>query len=235
MKFFFSFDKVNLIHSNVKNIFDYKINLLKKHKVLYIYDEDYDYYLYSIFVKKNFLKRNKKIKKINIKNIKLFLQICMRSGNKIKVLNFLNKMRSAFYYYFLDKSSFLEKKFTYYDIFYNFALSEKKFFDVNFLIDLIFFKNRIMFTTNPIKLNKKSKKKNKTKSKYKTEIQYLNSEKRLSFLLKQIYLYSSKYNYYNHSERILMSFLNVFFLDKSSDIYNDKILTYSNIIKKNLK
>ena len=144
-------------------------------------------------------------------------------------------MRFNFYFFFSKKFDFFQKKFPTYNIFYNFSKTEKKFFDLNFIFNLILKNNESIFCTKVVRLNKKIKQKNKTKSKYSVDAQYLKNNKRNYFTLKQIHLYSNNYNFYKYNERLLMSFFNVFFLEKNSEIYKNKIMTYQNILKKNTK
>lgn len=235
-KYFFlkkkSFDILDLVN-NYKN-------------ALNLQNTSYNYYVYSFFIKKNFskfdfnLKNNKTLNLFrliskNNNHIHLFLQNSISSGNKIKMLNFLNKMRFNFYYFFSKKIDFFQKKFSTYSIFYNFSKTELKFFDLDFIFNLILKNNESIFFTKAVRLNKKLKQKNKLKSKYNLDVQYLKNDKRNFFTLKQIHLYSNNYNFYSYDERLLMSFFNVFFLEKNSDIYKNKIMTYQNILKKNSK
>ena len=144
-------------------------------------------------------------------------------------------MRNNFYYFFSKKFEFFQKKYPTYSIFYNFSKTDLKFFDFDFLLNLILKNNDSIFFTKAITISKKIKQKNKIKNKYNLDVQYLKPEKRIFFTLKQIHLYSNNYNFYKYSERLLMSFFNVFFLEKNSDIYKNKIMTYRNILKKNSK
>ena len=236
MKFIFFNNNINTL--NVKN--------LKKEFVLYKNYKNssnnyYNHYVYSFFLKRNFNKINfkktinKNLNNMVKKNSQLFLQNSIRGGNKLKFLSYLNFMRNNFYFFFLKKFEFFQKKFPTYNIFYNFSKTDLKFFDFDFLLNLILKNNDSIFFTKAITISKKIKQKNKTKSKYNLDVQYLKSEKRIFFTLKQIHLYSNNYNFYKYSERLLMSFFNVFFLEKSSDIYKNKIMTYKNILKKNSK
>lgn len=236
MKFIFFNNNINTL--NVKN--------LKKEFFLYKNYKNssnnyYNHYVYSFFLKRNFNKINfkktinKNLNNMVKKNSQLFLQNSIRGGNKLKFLSYLNFMRNNFYFFFLKKFEFFQKKFPTYNIFYNFSKTDLKFFDFDFLLNLILKNNDSIFFTKAITISKKIKQKNKTKSKYNLDVQYLKSEKRIFFTLKQIHLYSNNYNFYKYSERLLMSFFNVFFLEKSSDIYKNKIMTYKNILKKNSK
>jgi hypothetical protein len=236
LKFIFFNNNINTL--NVKN--------LKKEFFLYKNYKNssnnyYNHYVYSFFLKRNFNKINfkktinKNLNNMVKKNSQLFLQNSIRGGNKLKFLSYLNFMRNNFYFFFLKKFEFFQKKFPTYNIFYNFSKTDLKFFDFDFLLNLILKNNDSIFFTKAITISKKIKQKNKTKSKYNLDVQYLKSEKRIFFTLKQIHLYSNNYNFYKYSERLLMSFFNVFFLEKSSDIYKNKIMTYKNILKKNSK
>lgn len=198
--------------------------------------------MYSFFISKNFSKNffkkntdlKKKIDKLQTKtNIQLFLQICLKSGNKLKTLSFLNKVVFNFYTLFTKKTNIFFKKFNNFTIFENFSKREKKFFDINFLMQLILNINEVLFTTQAVRVDKKTKQKNKTK--YSAELIYIKKHKRPVFVLKQLYLNSNNYNYYTFDQRILMSFVSSFFLEKGSDIYKNKIRTYQNILKKNSK
>jgi len=229
-----------------KKSFDFYDYLEKYKNISNLLNPSYNYYIYSFFIKKNFLKLNLKKNKSNnfnflrniFKNKKhshLFLQNSINGGNKLKMLNYLNKMHSNFYYFFSRKLDFFQKKFPTYNLFFNFSKTDKKFFDLDFIFNLILRNNESIFYTKAVKLNKKLKQKNKVKTKYNLEVQYLKNDKRDFFTLKQIHLYSNNFNYYTYSERLLMSFFNVFFLEKNSDIYKNKIMTYQNILKKNSK
>lgn len=210
---------------------------IKIKKNVNMLDSNYDYYLYSFFIKKNFnpfLKNDSNnFKKKSF--INSFLQNSFRFGNKLKFLSFFNKMRLNFYMLFFKKYEFFQKKFPTYNIFYNFSKTESKFFDFNFLLNLIIKNNESIFQSKAIRINKKIKQKNKTKLKYSVDIQYITSNKRPLFILKQIHMYSNYYNFYNYDERLLMSFFNIFFLEKNSDIYKNKIFIYKNLLKKNSK
>jgi len=225
---------------NLKNLKQNYFNLSQNYKNLT--NDDYNYYIYSFFVKKNFTKLNitksNNTKKLNFffkKNSQIFLQNSIRGGNKLKFLSYLNSMRNNFYFFFSKKFEFVQKKFPTYNIFYNFSKTDLKFFDFDFLLNLILKNNESIFFTKAVVISKKIKQKNKTKNKYNLDVQYLKSEKRVFFTLKQLHLYSNNYNFYKYYERLLMSFFNVFFLDKNSDIYKNKIMTYKNILKKNSK
>lgn len=228
-----------------KKSFDFSENTFNYKNIDNLLNKSYNYYLYSFYVKKNFFKKINiiKLKKKNIlknpfinKNYsQLFLQNSLKGGNKLKILCFLNKMRLNFYFFFLKKLEFFQKKFPTYNIYYNFSKTEKKFFDFDFILNLILKNNESIFFTKAVKLNKKIKQKNKTKLKYNLEIQYLKNDKRSYFTLKQIHLCSNNYNFYKYDERLLMSFFNVFFFEKNSDIYKNKIMTYQNVLKKNSK
>jgi hypothetical protein len=213
------------------NFSDFSIN----YKNLISYD--YNYYIYSFFIKKNFFKFNKKknLNSVFKKNTHLFLQNCIKGGNKLKFLSFFNHMRNNFYFFFSKKFEFFQKKFPTYNIFYNFSKTDLKFFDFDFLLNLVLKNNESIFSTKVVAINKKLKQKTKTKNKYNIDLQYLKSEKRIFFTLKQIHLYSNNYNFYKYNERLLMSFFNVFFFEKNSDIYKNKIMTYKSILKKNSK
>jgi hypothetical protein len=154
---------------------------------------------------------------------------------KLKMLKFINIVRFNFYLFFKKKSDFFQKKFPTYSIFYNFSKTEKRFFDFNFLLELMYKNNETIFSTKAVKLNKKLKQKSKTKLKYNVDIQYLRSDKRFFFVMKQIHLLANNFNFYNYDERLLVSFFNAFFLEKNSDIYKNKLMTYRSILKKNSK
>ncbi len=203
---------------------------------------DYSYYLYSFFLKKNFYKFSKGIKKNIKQNVESknnltgeFLQNSFKSGKKIKFLKFFNVMRLGFYWFFSKKVDFFQKKFPTYNIFFNFSKTEKKFFNLDFLLEVLLKDNVSIFYSKVVRLNKKIKQKNKTKLKYSLDLQYLKPLKRQSFFFKQIHLHSNNYNFYDYNQRLLMSFFNVFFLEKNSEIYKNKLTTYSNILKKNSK
>lgn len=101
------------------------------------------------------------------------------------------------------------------------------------MIQLVLNNNDTLFGTRAVCLDKRSKQKNK--SKYSVEFNYIKKNNRSIFILKQLLLNSNSYNYYTFDQRILMSFMNAFFLEKESDIYKSKIYTYKNILKKNSK
>lgn len=231
-----------------KKSFDFFESALNRKDINNFYDKSYNYYLYSFFIKKNFIKFNlnpifsKNKSDIFLKNFfknksysQSFLQNSLKGGNKLKMMCFLNKMRSNFYFFFLKKIDFFQKKFPTYSIYYNFSKTEKKFFDFDFILNILLKNNESIFFTKAVRLNKKIKQKNKTKLKYNVEVQYLKSDKRNYFTLKQIHLFSNNYNFYNYDERLLMSFFNAFFFEKNSDIYKNKIITYKNVLKKNSK
>lgn len=228
-----------------KKSFDFNNSLIKYKNISNLLNSSYNHYIYSFFIKKNFYKisfvtRNVSVGKrfLNFSkktNFQLFLQNCINGGNKLKMLVFLNTMRSNFYFFFSKKFDFFQKKFPTYNLFFNFSKTEKKFFDLDFIFNLILKNNESIFYTKAVKLNKKLKQKLKQKSKYNLDIQYLKSEKRDFFTLKQIHLYSNNFNFYPYDERLLMSFFNSFFLEKNSEIYKNKIMTYQNILKKNSK
>ena len=239
----FSDKKYNFLK---KKSFDFYENTFNYKNINNLYEKSYNYYLYSFFLKKNFFKfnfflkysKNNNFLKNSNKNksySQSFLQNSLKGGNKLKMLCFLNKMRLNFYFFFLKKIDFFQKKFPTYNIYYNFSKTEKKFFDFDFIFNLILKNNESIFYTKAVRLNKKIKQKNKTKLKYNLDVQYLRNDKRNYFTLKQIHLYSNNYNFYQYDERLLMSFFNIFFLEKNSDVYKNKIMTYQSVLKKNSK
>lgn len=207
------------------------------------FSQDYYLFLYSFFLKKNFLRilnftdlrQPVKLKNFLLKssNTSSFLQNLFKSGGKLKSLKHLNLLRNSFYYMFVKKFDFFSKKFQNYNIYYTFSETEKKFFNFDFLFNIMYIINESIFNTKIVKLNKKLKQKNNTKSKYSLDFKYLSPNKRKNFLFKQIHLNSNNYNFYSYNERLFMSFCNTFFLEKNSDIYQSKINTYKNILKKN--
>lgn len=211
-----------------------KKNLLNKNG--FYQNITYDYYLYSFFLKKNFSNTsvNRKNKQNN-NHTNTFITATLKRGLKLKSLKFVNEVRLRFYFFFKKKLDFFQKKFPTYGIFYNFSQTEKRFFNINFVLDLILKNNDTIFSSKAIKLNKKIKQKNKTKAKYALDLHYIKSDKRINFTLKQLHLYSNNYNFYKYGERLLASLFNVFFLEKGSDIYKNKLATYRNILKKNSK
>ena len=240
---FVSSRNIKFFTSKVKS-FDF-CDYLEKHKnTSNLLNPSYNRNIYSFILKKNFCNINpiqNNLKKLNIyrntyknkKNSHLFLQNSINGGKKLKMLNFLNNMRFNFYFFFSKKFDFFQKKFPSYNLFFNFSKTEKKFFDLDFIFNLILKNNESIFFTKVVRLNKKLKQ--KTKTKYNLDVQYLKSDKRGCFTLKQVHLHSNNFNFYTYHERLLMSFFNVFFLEKNSDIYKNKIMTYQNILKKNSK
>jgi hypothetical protein len=114
-------------------------------------------------------------------------------------------------------------------MFYNFSKSNDFFFDLNFILNNIINLNESIFNLKVVKLNKQLIK--KLKRKFDFEIKYVKKNKRSNNVLKFIYLNSNSYNYYNFHERLLASFLSIFFQQKSSKIYKKKIYTYSTFLK----
>jgi len=228
-----------------KKLFFYKNQFYDSQTKNFFKNFSHDYYmfLYSFFLKKNFLKVSNfnnlrspvKLNSFILKNYNTlnFLQNIFKAGNKLKSLKHLNLLRNSFYFMFTKKFDFFLKKFPSYNIYYTFSETEKKFFNLDFLFSMVFNINESIFNTKIIKLNKKLKQKTKTKSKYSLDFKYLSPNKRKNFLYKQIHLNSNNYNFYNYSERLFMSFCNTFFLEKTSDIYQSKVNTYKNILKKN--
>ncbi len=223
-----------LKNSYVFDLYDAS-NKIKKNKN--VFEKHYDYYLYSFFLKKIYFSlcsnEHKKKNLLFKNNVHTFLKNSLKFGNKLKTLKSLNFMRFQFFLLFSKKHDFFQKKFPTYSIFYSFSKTEKRFFDLDFLISLVCKNNESVFQTKAVRLNKKTKQKNKTKSRYSLDFQYLKPSKRRIFVVKQIHLFSNYYNFYTYGERLLMSFLNVFFLDKNSDIYKNKASVYKNILKKN--
>ena len=221
-----------------KNNYNLKLKTFFKN-----FSNDYSIFLYSFFLKKNFLRIgnfNNLRKPVLLKNFLLkqsnthtFLQNSISSGNKLMSLNNLNYVRCSFYYIFLKKFDFFLKKFPNYIIYFTFSETEKKFFNLDFLFNIIYNINESVFNTKVVKLSKKLKQKTGTKSKYSLEFKYLHPSKRKNFLFKQLNLNSNNFNFYTHRERLFMSFCNTFFLEKNSDIYMSKLNAYKNILKKN--
>jgi hypothetical protein len=157
----------------------------------------------------------------------------MVAGNKLKANVFLNAVLRNFYFFFSRKSELFSKKYPSYDIFYTFAKGEKKFFNFNFVLNMVFLNNNSMFYSKVIRLDKRRKYQKQTKDRYSVEYTYLDPRRRKSYLLKQINLYSNNFNFYKHKDRLFISFCNTFFLEKDSEIYKSKIKIYNYILKKN--
>ena len=181
----------------------------------------------------SFIKNNFKFTKGTNNLCQIFLNNSIRGGGKIKILNYLNKINSLFFFNFIRKSKFMSSKFNMYNILLNFSKSNEFFFDLNFILNNIIQINESIFVTKMVKLDKKLKK--KSKSKFDIELKYLHKNKRTNNVLKSLNLYCNNFNYYHYYERLLASVVTTIFEQKNSYLYKKKIHTYSNVLKKKFK
>ncbi len=197
------------------------------------------FFLYFYFVKLKFTFFEPKISKrfmdysgsyLKNKNnfIKMMMETALIGGNKLTMLKHYNFFHNNFYYFFTRKIDFLSQKFSSYDVYYDIALQNLNFFNINLLLKNILMLNDSMFNLRVVRFTKSQRKYLKTKKKFFSEVVYLPKYKRQKTLLKVIHRHAHQYNNYNYHERLLMSFCNSFFFQKNSFLYNRKMFIYKN-------
>lgn len=251
MKNFKYVDNFFFYNCNDSEDFYTKLNYFKstsKFEHLFI-DRTYDsfdnfskkkvFFLYFNFIKNKFTFFEKKIPKkfmdysgSYLKNksnfIKMMLETSLVGGNKLSMLKHYNFFHNNFYYFFNRKIDFLSQKFSTYDVYYDISLQNINFFNINLLLKNVLLLNDSMFNLRIVRFTKSQRKYLKTKKKFFSEVVYLPKHKRQKTLLKIIHRHAHQYNNYSYHERLLMSFLNSFFLQKNSFLYSRKIFIYKN-------
>lgn len=86
-----------------------------------------------------------------------------------------------------------------------------------------------MFYIDCMAVPKKYKK--KLKKKYLYKVKYLNKTKRINKALKLINNYSNSLKYFNFSDRIFFTYLDLILNYKNSYIFNKKLIIYKKIFK----
>lgn len=169
----------------------------------------------------------------NKKNfINLLLKSSLRGGNKLLMLKHFNLFNDSFYFLFNNWNSFLNNKFSTYNVYYEISVQNPRFFNINLLLKSILDLNESIFNLRVVKYTKSQRKFLKPKKKFFYEVVYLPKNKRFKNLLKIIHRHAHQYNNYTYFERLLMSFCNSFFLQKNSLLYNRKIYMCKNAFVK---
>ncbi len=246
---------MKILCSDYSKFFENKNKLSSKKKVFFknvvwtnykdnfINFDSYQYSLYNTFVFNNFSKKKKSfVYNTGDANISRerrfakkiisdkFLQVLINGGNKLKMLKCVNLIQNNFYYLYNNPERDFLNKYQSFIFFKNFSNVNKKFFNFNFILNMILELNQTIFDLKVVKLAKREKK--KKKQKYNLEVKYLSKSKRFTNVLKNLTLNANHYNYYNYNERLLASVFDNFFLQKNSTLYKKKLYVYNSILKK---
>ena len=111
---------------------------------------------------------------------------------------------------------------------YNFY-KYKNYNNYTFILNWIFSFIQPMFYIDCMAVPKKYKK--KLKKKYLYKVKYLNKTKRINKALKLINNYSNSLKYFNFSDRIFFTYLDLILNYKNSYIFNKKLIIYKKIFK----
>lgn len=201
-----------------------------------------NFYLYRNFKFLNFQKKKytKVIKSSNIKypnffrnnnfsNIKSFLNVFMKNGQKDKYLIIIFKIFKLFYF-FLNKGFFLEKNFENYYKLSSLFYTYKNFFYINFFFDWFVYLLSPKFDLQCLSVPKKYRK--KLKCKFLFKLKYVKEFKKKKKVMKWLYLYNLKFNDLKLVNRLFNSFIFTFFEDKKSFLFSKKLVIYKKVLLK---
>lgn len=151
-------------------------------------------------------------------------------GNLMKSTISLFNVFSKLYLLFYSKNnSLISKNYKYFkEFFYNFSIY-RTYNNLNYLNDWLVNWNELIFTIECTVVPKKYRK--KLKKKYLYKVKYLNKSKRLNKIFNWLSKYSNSIKNFNHTNRLLLVYLDTVLNYKNSYIYNKKLLVYKKIFR----
>lgn len=162
----------------------------------------------------------------------IYLNNIFKKGHKLRALKHFNLAVDIMEESLLSKSEFFLEKFKYFGLVYEFLFDNYEF-EINFVLDHIFHLNYMLFNLFMYKKPKKKKSKKikgLKRKKYTMVFKYAKPVKRSSFFIKDLVLYSNKFNYTVLGERILASLLTILLEQKDSILFKKKIYVYTKFV-----
>jgi hypothetical protein len=161
-------------------------------------------------------------------NHNLFVRMLMRSGLKIKYVNLYSSIFLYFYKNFFFFNKQFSEMFPLYNTFFNLKKNNAIFYLIDFFYEFIFENNQSMFFVKVCSVPKKLKK--KEKKKYILFYSYLHPKNRKKWILKQIKLSTSFFNYKEFRVRLYFAWINVLLNPNSNSLKAQHLKVYKNIL-----
>lgn len=174
------------------------------------------------------IERQIKRRTINNTVVNLFFS----NGLKKKYSLIFFEVLKRFYNFFLTYNTQLNKKYIYYNMFFNYSLSTSNFYHLNFLISFLSTYLTPLFALKIMTIPTKIRKRRKTEEKIQFDYIYLKPWQRFRWFVDQILTASWSNFYFSIQLRILNSLVNTLLNWRESDVSKLKLQTYSFVLSK---
>lgn len=179
------------------------------------------------------IKNNKYSKYYNTMktNNQLFVNNLIKHGSKLKYINLYSTLFIFFYNNFQYFDQNLHTFFPLYSSFYNLSKSNIIFYVLDYFYHLLMNQYNYIFFVKIASIPRKLKKNKKIKKKYNIYVSYLRPTNRFKWILKQIILSHSCFNFNKFVNRLYFAFSSVLLSPDQNFLKDQQLKIYKNILK----